>query len=264
MERELMTIGELAKWVGVTVRTLQYYDKEGILKPSALSKGGHRLYAARDVVKLHQILSFKYLGFSLEEIKNHILPLDTPEQMVSILIQQQKAIEEQIENLQEAAQSIEAFRNEVENIKSVDFEKYAEIIELLKMGNEAYWVWKCFDDTLSHHIKERFGRDPALGEKTYHTYLNLLDEAVSLVQEGEAPESERSKRLAEKWWKMIMDFTGGDMTLIPKLESFNRDKTGWNQELAQKQHEIDAFMNKMLNCYFKEQGMGIPEKDVES
>ena len=45
----------------------------------------------KDVVRLHQILSFKYLGFSLEEIKNHILPLYTPEQMVSLLIQQQKS-----------------------------------------------------------------------------------------------------------------------------------------------------------------------------
>ena len=82
--------------------------------------------------------------FHWRRLKNHILPLYTPEQMVSLLIQQQKAIEEQIENLQEAAQSIEAFRSEVENIKSVDFKKYAEIIELLKMGNDAYWVWKCF------------------------------------------------------------------------------------------------------------------------
>ncbi len=91
MGKELMTIGELAKRMGVTVRTLQYYDKEGILKPSAFSAGGRRLYAAKDVVRLHQILSFKYLGFSLEEIKNHILPLYTPEQMVSLLIQQQKS-----------------------------------------------------------------------------------------------------------------------------------------------------------------------------
>ena len=264
MGKELMTIGELAKRMGVTVRTLQYYDKEGILETSAFSAGGRRLYAAKDVVRLHQILSFKYLGFSLEEIKNHILPLDTPEQMVSLLIQQQKAIEEQIENLQEAAQSIEAFRSEVENIKSVDFKKYAEIIELLKMGNDAYWVWKCFDDTLTDHIKDRFGDDPALAEKTYQAYLDLLDEAYLFVQRGEPPESACSMVLAEKWWNMIMDFTGGDLTLLPKLESFNDDKTGWDKELAQKQQEIDDFMNKMLDCYFKKQGMDIPEMEVES
>ena len=44
MGKELMTIGELAKRMGVTVRTLQYYDKEGILEPSAFSAGGRSLY----------------------------------------------------------------------------------------------------------------------------------------------------------------------------------------------------------------------------
>ena len=38
-----MTVGELARQMGVTVRTLQYYDREGLLKPSALSSGGRRL-----------------------------------------------------------------------------------------------------------------------------------------------------------------------------------------------------------------------------
>lgn len=59
-----MTVGELAKKMNVTVRTLQYYDKEGVLSPSAESEGGRRLYTDKDLVLLHQILSLKSLGFS--------------------------------------------------------------------------------------------------------------------------------------------------------------------------------------------------------
>ena len=55
-----MTVGEVAKKMGVTVRTLQYYDREGLFSPSAESEGGRRLYTDKDVVKLHQILSLKY------------------------------------------------------------------------------------------------------------------------------------------------------------------------------------------------------------
>ena len=58
MQKEFLTVGELARLMGTTVRTLQYYDREGILKPSSFSEGGRRLYSAKDVVKLHQILSF--------------------------------------------------------------------------------------------------------------------------------------------------------------------------------------------------------------
>ena len=52
-----MTVGEVAKKMGVTVRTLQYYDKEGLLSPSAESEGGRRLYTDKDLVMLHQIIS---------------------------------------------------------------------------------------------------------------------------------------------------------------------------------------------------------------
>ena len=73
-----MTVGEVAKKIGVTVRTLQYYDKEGLLSPSAESEGGRRLYTDKDLVILHQIISLKSLGFSLNDIKHHLISLETP------------------------------------------------------------------------------------------------------------------------------------------------------------------------------------------
>lgn len=262
MDTEQMTIGELARRMGITVRTLQYYDREGILKPSSFSRGGHRLYDMKDMIKLHQILSFKYLGFSLEEIKTRILPLDTPEQMASLLLQQQKAIEEEIENLKVAFQAIEAFRNEVERINCVNFKKYAEIIELLRMGNDAYWVWKCFDDTLTDHIQQRFGQNSEEGDQVYQTYQRLLNHAVLLVRQGESPQSESAINWAEQWWGMIMDFTGGDLSLLPKLKAFNQDKTGWDAEMAEKQKTIDDFMEQSLYCYFERMGNVPSEMEV--
>lgn len=49
--------------MGVTIRTLQYCDKEGLLSPSEESEGDRRLYTDKDLVMLHQILSLKSLGF---------------------------------------------------------------------------------------------------------------------------------------------------------------------------------------------------------
>ena len=71
-----MTVGEVAKKMDVTVRTLQHYDKEGLLSPSAMSEGGRRLYTDKDIVKLHQILSLKHLGFTLDDIRDKLIPLD--------------------------------------------------------------------------------------------------------------------------------------------------------------------------------------------
>ena len=49
-----MTVGKLAERMGVTVRTLQYYDREGLLSPTAESGGGRRLYTDKDMIQLHQ------------------------------------------------------------------------------------------------------------------------------------------------------------------------------------------------------------------
>ena len=85
---KLLTVGQLAKEMDVTVRTLQYYDKEGLLKPSQKSEGGRRLYTDKDIVKLHKILSLKYLGFSLDKIKDNLFSLDDPIEVAKILEQQ--------------------------------------------------------------------------------------------------------------------------------------------------------------------------------
>ena len=87
-----MTVGELAKKMGTTVRTLQYYDKEGLLSPSSESEGGRRLYTDKDMVKLHQILTLKSLGFSLDDIKNRLISLESPEAIAGVLTEQSAAI----------------------------------------------------------------------------------------------------------------------------------------------------------------------------
>ncbi|MFR9183109.1 MAG: MerR family transcriptional regulator [Christensenellales bacterium] len=253
-----MTVGELARQMGVTVRTLQYYDREGLLKPSALSSGGRRLYSPKDMIKLHQILSFKYLGFSLDEIKDRLLSLDTPREVAAVLEQQQTAVEQQIDSLQAAAGMLESLRSEVLRIDEVDFKKYAEIIELLRMGNKNYWVWKCLDKTLTDHIQERFMQRPELGERLIDTYRGLLDEALRLIQQNEPPDSEASMAFGKKWWDLIMEFTGGDMSLLPNLMEFNTDKSGWDEDIANKQKEIDPFMEAVLGQYFLKSGIEFP------
>lgn len=62
------TVGEFARLTSVTERTLRYYDRKDLLKPSAYNQQGHRLYTQQDLFRLQKILTYKFLGFSLEEI----------------------------------------------------------------------------------------------------------------------------------------------------------------------------------------------------
>lgn len=63
------TTGDLAKLAGVSVRTVQYYDKRGILSPSDLTEGGRRIYVDTDLEQLRMICFLRELDFSIEQIK---------------------------------------------------------------------------------------------------------------------------------------------------------------------------------------------------
>ena len=121
-----MTVGEVAKQTGVTVRTLQYYDKEGLLTPSSESAGGRRHYTEKDLVMLHQIISLKSLGFSLDDIKQRLIPLETPAEVANALTEQADGIRRKMDQLQASLTAIEQLKAEVLQMQTVNFKKYAE------------------------------------------------------------------------------------------------------------------------------------------
>ncbi|HIZ83406.1 MAG TPA: MerR family transcriptional regulator [Firmicutes bacterium] len=247
-----MTVGQAAKRLGVTVRTLQYYDKEGLLSPSAQSEGGRRLYTDKDVIRLHQILSLKHLGFSLKDIKSRLPALDTPAQVANALAGQAADLREKIEALSTCLQEIELLREEVLQMQAVDFKKYADIIVNLQMKNEYYWLIKHFDSQTLDHIRSRFDKESSLA--FIQDFTALQEQAVRYQKAGEPPAGEKGQVLAARFWKLITDFTGGDMSMLPKLMEFANAK-GADEEWKEKQKMADAFFGPALDAYFASQGI---------
>lgn len=246
-----MTVGEVSKIMGITVRTLQYYDRENILCPSALSEGGRRLYNHKDLIKLHQIISLKSLGFSLEEIKNKIMSLNTPEEIVYVLSEQSKLIQSKIDSLTSCLNDITALKSEVISMQKVDFKKYADIIINLQMKNDAYWLIKYFDDNTLEFLRKRFDKDSGLAMLT--KFNSIMDKAISHNENGIMPDSEQGLILAREFWEMITEFTKGDMSLLPKLMEMGNVETD-NEEWKNKIIIFNEFMEKALNTYFREKG----------
>lgn len=186
-----MTVGEVAKKVGTTVRTLQYYDKEGLLSPSAESEGGRRLYTDKDLVILHQILSLKSLGFSLNDIKQRLIPLETPTDVATALTKQADSIQEKIEQLTASLTAIKQLKTEVLQMRTVNFKKYADIIVNLQIKNDSYYLIKRFDDDMLDHIRNQFDRESGLD--FMDRFNRLSDEIVQLQKENVLPESDVSR-----------------------------------------------------------------------
>src|SRR5436853_7812296 len=83
---------EFAERAGVTVRTLHHYDRLGLLKPKGRTAAGYRLYGERDLARLQQIVTLKFIGLSLKQIKEL---LDQREfDLATTLRRQREVIEE--------------------------------------------------------------------------------------------------------------------------------------------------------------------------
>ena len=254
-----MTVGEVAKKMGITVRTMQYYDKEGLLSPSAESEGGRRLYTDKDLVTLHQILSLKSLGFSLDDIKSRLISLETPTDVATALTEQADSIREKIEQLTDSLTAIEQLKAEVLQMQAVNFKAYADIIVNLQMKNSSYYLIKRFDDDTLDHIRNQFDRESGLD--FMDRFNRLSDEIVQFQKENVPPESEKCQRVVKEYWGLIMEFTNGDMSMLPKLMEIGNIDTATNA-WEERQKIVNDYLELALQVYFSKLGVN-PFEEVE-
>ena len=254
-----MTVGEVAKKMGITVRTMQYYDKDGLLSPSAESEGGRRLYTDKDLVTLHQILSLKSLGFSLNDIKQRLIPLETPTDVATALTEQADSIREKIEQLTASLTAIEQLKTEVLQMRTVNFKKYADIIVNLQIKNDSYYLIKRFDDDMLDHIRNQFDRESGLD--FMDRFNRLSDEIVQLQKENVLPESEKCQQIVKEYWGLIMEFTNGDMSMLPKLMEIGNIDTAANA-WEERQKIVNDYLEPALQVYFSKLGVN-PFEEVE-
>ena len=138
----MKTVHEVSELTGLSIRTLQYYDKTGLLKPAAYSEAGYRLYDDDSLIKLQQIMLFRELEFPLKDIKTII---NDPG------FDKTKALEDQIELLRLKREQIDKLIGYAELLrknggKSMDFEvfdktkirEYAEKAKETWGNTEAY------------------------------------------------------------------------------------------------------------------------------
>ena len=101
------TVGDVARRFGITVRTLHHYDDIGLLTPSRRSAAGHRAYTPADLPRLSQIIVYRRLQLSLEEISNLLNDGDE----VSHLVRQRERV---MNRLKETTDLVEAIDQELE------------------------------------------------------------------------------------------------------------------------------------------------------
>ena len=132
MKNGYYSSGEFAKMAHITIRTVRYYDKQNVLKPSYVNENGARFYTDADFVRLQQILLLKYLGFSLEDIRNMTVVGEDSHIIRDSLDLQLKLVEDQIAQMQLVAKAI---RETKEALKEEDNMDWSQMLNLIHMSN---------------------------------------------------------------------------------------------------------------------------------
>lgn len=134
------TTGDLAKLCDVSVRTVQFYDGRGLLKPTELSEGGRRLYSEADLAKLRLICLLKSLGLSLDSIKG-ILESETPGRVLLLLLDEQgKRIDEEIRGREKQKKAIEVVRESIRNADMIAVNSIRDIEKIMDGKKKLKWA----------------------------------------------------------------------------------------------------------------------------
>lgn len=157
----MKTVKEVCDLAGVSARTLRYYDRIGLLKPTAVTEAGYRLYDRAALDKLQQILLFRELRFKLQDIK---VILDRPD------FDAHAALEKQINLLV---------------LEKERLEKVITLAEQLKKGGEVSMDFSAFDraetERYRKEVQERWGETDAFRESEKRAKIRTEQEENDLA-----------------------------------------------------------------------------------
>ncbi|MEV0176322.1 MerR family transcriptional regulator [Streptomyces sp. NPDC050803] len=193
------SVGQVASFAGVTVRTLHHYDRAGLLSPSGRSGAGYRLYGDSDLARLQQILFYRELGFSLDEIAEILK--DPQANALEYLRSRVGQLSEEIGRLKRLAevaeQAIEVQQTGVSLTPEERFEVFGEIGFDLSYATEAQLKWQDSDGQ-----RESMARAAAHSKEDWRQLMGEAAawraELLGAFDEGEPADGERAMDLAEE------------------------------------------------------------------
>ncbi|MGC5582800.1 MerR family transcriptional regulator [Ornithinimicrobium sp. W1665] len=200
MTEELLTVGQVAEGLGVTVRTLHHYDEIGLVVPSERSRAGYRLYTEEDLRRLQHVVVYRRLGLSLEQIGQMLRDGAGADTVAAHLRRQRDTVTERVAELTELVTAIDRALEAEMNEDRITREEQRELF-----GDT-------FDESYAQEAEERWGGSAAWAQSQQRAkgygkaqWQQIKDEGdavnaryVELMQAGVPATSEEAMDVAEE------------------------------------------------------------------
>ncbi|MGG0722098.1 MerR family transcriptional regulator [Bacillus mycoides] len=245
---ELISIQELTRETGITVRTLRYYDQIDLLKPSGKTDGGHRLYGERDVVRLQQILFLKEMGFSLKEVANMLVTGEL--NLKGSLEKQLQFVQEEQKKFNRMERVLQAVVYSVDVEGELDWKVMFELIQLSKQSprireifqNE---VFSKEEQDLLHNLPNMSEEDPNVLE-----WVDLLKQLRNFMKDGKEASCDEVQEATKKLMQKCLEMANGDEAFLDKLWEVRKSKED-SQKMSMYpiEEELLVYMDEAFRIY---------------
>jgi DNA-binding transcriptional MerR regulator len=242
-------VSEFAEKAGVTVRTLHHYDRLGLLWPSGRTEAGHRLYGERDFVRLQQIVTLKFIGIPLKQIKKLLDGGDLD--LSATLRLQRRLLEEKRLQVEAAIQAIEEAERSLKSGRTADLAALKKIIEVMERQNAMEWTKKYYSEEAQTKLAERARAwTPELQAQTEQDWKTLISEVEAAIAGKLDPASTKARELAQRWSGLVRGFTGGDPGIREGLGKLYADQQNWPQNFNKPfSDEVCEYLKKAAQAH---------------
>lgn len=233
-DHELYRAGEFARRAGVSVRTLHHYDRLGLLKPGGRTAAGYRLYHSGDFARLQQVVTLKFIGFPLREIKKLLTGAD----LAAALQLQARTLEQKRRHLDQAVSAITRAQRVLAARGRLDWRDFATIIEAIQMQTNNDWTKKYYDEEAQKLLAERRRLwTPKSQARSQKQWTRLLKDIEKAAEAGLDPGGRAGQALALRHTKLMDAFTGGHAAIRRGIAKQWEDRNNWPADARKKVFE---------------------------
>lgn len=218
-----LTVSQIARRTGLTVRTLHHYEAKGLLRPAARSDAGYRLYGMRELLRLQHIASLKALGFPLTEIRA-CLDADAPS-LGEALMRQVDRLRASVVRQQHLLSRLEQVALQVSAGETTDAESLLNSIEATTIMDKYFSSEQL--QTLQRRADELGPAHIRSVEQAWPDVIAGMRAALELARD---PASEEVQALARRWRSLVREFTGGDAEIQRSMNTMFREDAATMQQ----------------------------------
>lgn len=245
------TVKQVAKMANISVRTLHWYDEIGLLKPAYVGHNGYRYYEEEQLLKLQQILFYRELSFSLDEIER--VMTSSPLNKVEALEAHKKALKDRLDQTQGLITTIEKTIAHIKGERKMRMEELFYDFDSDRQKEYEEYIRQHPDKYDPRHIAEARKRtkdwtDQDMGQ--FKEKLNKInEEIVAAIEAGVAPDSSQGQILARKQYDWICRCWTPDRESFKALASSYVEHEGFRAFYDAYHPQAATFLAKAMKTF---------------